>query len=204
MITKSIKRGDIVLVDFGEKEGSIQSGFRPAVVLQRNRYNNSSTTTIVAPITSIGKRTDMVTHVFIGRRFGLLERSMILLEQIQTINQSDIDKYVGHIKDDKVMCLINNGLRKVLDVRNMDFEDAYVLKRSKTSEGLANRKKYKRQSRKPRFSQRDIMCLCPVCRDSYRHRGFRVISAGGTRDICDLCNYRSGFDYAVVGLLSKR
>ena len=204
MITKSVKRGDIVLVNFGDNEGSIQNVFRPAVVLQRNRYNNSSTTTIVAPITSADKRTDTVTHVVIGKRYGLLERSIILLEQIRTINQSDIDKRVGHIKDESIMCSINAGLRKVLDIKDVDFEETCVLMKSKTTQGLAERKKRKKQARKPRFNQRDIMCLCPVCRDSYRHRGFRVLKAGGNRDVCDLCNYRIGFDYAVVGLLSRR
>ena len=61
----------------------------------------------------------------------------------------------------------------------------------------------KKRHKKPAYNPRDIMCLCPVCKDSYRHRGFRVISAGGTKDICDLCNYRTGFDYAVVGLLTR-
>ena len=73
MITKPINRGDIVLVNFGDNPGSVQNGYRPAVILQRNRYNKSSTTTIVAPITSVTKRTKMSSHVFIGRRFGLLE-----------------------------------------------------------------------------------------------------------------------------------
>lgn len=203
MITKPINRGDIVLVNFGDNPGSVQNGYRPAVILQRNRYNKSSTTTIVAPITSVTKRTKMSSHVFIGRRFGLLERSMVLLEQIQTIDQDAIDTCVGHIKDDDIMRRINEGLRAVLELNDNDFDATHVLKRCKTSEGIAERKKRPKKKRKPSFSQRDVMCLCPRCRDSYRHRGFRVIRAGGTRDICDLCNYRTGSDYAVVGLLTR-
>ena len=203
MITKPINRGDIVFVNFGDKPGSVQSGYRPAVVLQRNKYNKSSSTTIVAPITSAGKRTAMVSHVFIGKRFGLLERSMILLEQIQTIDQEAIDTCAGHIKDEDIMRRINEGLRRVLEFNDKELDAAHVLKRCKTSEGIAERKKRPKKKRKPSFSQRDVMCLCPVCRDSYRHRGLRVIRAGGTRDICDLCNYRTGSDYAVVGLLTR-
>ena len=135
MITKPINRGDIVLVNFGDNPGSVQNGYRPAVILQRNRYNKSSTTTIVAPITSVTKRTKMSSHVFIGRRFGLLERSMVLLEQIQTIDQDAIDTCVGHIKDDDIMRRINEGLRAVLELNDNDFDATHVLERCKTSEG---------------------------------------------------------------------
>ncbi len=54
----------------------------------------------------------------------------------------------------------------------------------------------------PTYNERDIICLCPVCRDAYRHRGCKVISVEGNSDTCDICNYRLGHDYAVVGLLS--
>ena len=198
MITRPINRGDIVFVKFGEHSGSVQSGYRPAVVLQRDRYNNSSETTIVAPLTTVIKRSGMVTHVYIGKRFGLPERSMLLLEQLQTIDKSAIDTWLGHIDDENLFCKINQGLRKVLAIKNEELDPRYVLKRPRLSEDFVERKK------KPSFSQRDIMCLCPVCRDSYRHRGFRVIRAGDTKDTCDFCNYRSGFDYAVVGLLTRR
>ncbi len=204
MITRPINRGDIIVVNFGDKSGSVQNGCRPAIVLQRNRYNRSSSTTIVAPITSVTKKSQMSAHVVIGRRFGLLERSMVLLEQIQTIDQSAIDTHIGHIKDDKVMCRINAGLRKVLDLNNNNLDATYVLKRSKTTEGIAERKNRKKTRKKrPFFDQRDVMCLCQVCKSSYLHRGFRVVRAGGYRDTCDLCNYRTGFDYAVIGLLTR-
>ena len=56
----------------------------------------------------------------------------------------------------------------------------------------------------PVLNERDVMCLCPVCRDQYRHRGFRVVpKRNGYSDICDWCNFRRGYDYYVVGLLSR-
>lgn len=60
-----------------------------------------------------------------------------------------------------------------------------------------------KKKKKPFYDERDVMCLCKVCRNSYLHRGYKVISLGGTTDICDLCNYRVGSDYAVDGLISK-
>ena len=51
------------------------------------------------------------------------------------------------------------------------------------------------------YDERDVMCLCPNCRDVYRRRGFRVVKAGDVSDTCDIC-LRLGRDYYVVGLLS--
>lgn len=200
MMTDPIKRGDIVLVNFGENSELFHSGCCPAVVLQRSKYNKTFDTTVVAPISTVIRGTGMTTHVVIGRRFGLLERSMIVLEQIQTIDQDDIDSCIGHINDDDVMRRINVGLRKILDEKVTDIDAYKILKGSKTTEGIAARKK---RPKKPAYNPRDIMCLCPVCRDAYRHRGYRVMNVGGPKDICDYCNYRSGVDYAVVGLLSR-
>lgn len=54
------------------------------------------------------------------------------------------------------------------------------------------------------LNERDIMCLCPKCRDQYRFRGFRVVpKQNGYSDVCDWCNFRRGYDYYVVGLLSR-
>ena len=61
-----------------------------------------------------------------------------------------------------------------------------------------------KKKKTPKLDPRDIMCLCPKCREQYRLRGFRVISVeGGYSDTCDWCNYRRGYDYYVVGLLSR-
>ena len=61
MITDSVKRGDIVYYIFGSRErnGSVQAGYRPAVVVQNNELNGSSPTTILAPITHRLKKTKM-------------------------------------------------------------------------------------------------------------------------------------------------
>ena len=201
MITNPVKRGDIVLVNFGDQSGSIQSGFCPAVVLQRDKFNKSCETTIVAPITSVIKRIGNATHIVIGKRFGLQEVSMILLEESRIVAQDAIDSCIGHIKDFDLIRRINEGLCKAFALNDNAPEATEILKRCKTREKAATKKK--KRKKKPVFNQRDIMCLCPVCRNSYLHRGFRVINAGGTRDICDLCNYRTGTDYAVVGLLSR-
>ena len=73
-----VQRGDIFYYDFGVKEGSIQSGIRPVLILQCDDGNNASPTTIVAAITTAVKKRYLPTHVVLGAEFGLKENSMVL------------------------------------------------------------------------------------------------------------------------------
>ena len=91
----NIKRKGIYLADLGERiESSVECGIRPVVVLQNDKGNSNSTTVIVAPITTKLKKSHMPTHVTI-KNPALERESMILLEQIQTIDQSQIFEYMG-------------------------------------------------------------------------------------------------------------
>lgn len=194
MNTNTFKRGDIVMYDFGDNIGSVQCGYRPAVVLQNNDQNENSPTTIIAPTTTAKKKQEMFAHVYLGKRFGLRSKSMILLEQIRTVNQNDLCKKVGHIDDQEVISKIDAGLKKLLDLKKRGCDiQAIIIEMCGYN-----------KPRKIPISERDIVCLCPVCRDAYRHRGFKVIKRGDEKDTCSLCNHRMGFDYAVVGLLSRR
>ena len=75
----SFKQGDIFIYDFGAKEGSVQAGKRPVLILESTGFNQKSPTTIVAAITSVLKKTDMESHIFLGERFGLIKPSVLLL-----------------------------------------------------------------------------------------------------------------------------
>ena len=119
MNNSSIKRGDIFLFDFGTNKGNVQCGIRPSVILQYDRQNTHSPTTVIAPLTTELKRPDMHVHVVLGKHFGLLENSMVLLEQLRTINQQDLGPYIGHIDDSKVMKQIDMGLGKLLGIKSL-------------------------------------------------------------------------------------
>ena len=112
-----IKRGDIYSLDFGPNSGSIQGGRRPCVVLQNDIQNARSPTTIIAPITTVLKKTSLPSHVIIGRNFGLQVESMILLEQIRTVNRNNLGKLIGHIDEPALMHLIDIGLTSVLSIQ---------------------------------------------------------------------------------------
>ncbi len=90
-----IRRGDIYYVDFGNQPGSVMHGFRPAMVIQNDTGNRHSPTLIVAAITTEIKKLRQPTHLMIGSRFGLTQVSMLLLEQIFTIDKESLAAYVG-------------------------------------------------------------------------------------------------------------
>lgn len=112
MKKNKIMRGDLFYYDFGEREGSIQSGIRPVLVVQADEFNANAPTIIVASITTVLKKRYLPSHIILGQEFGLKKPSMVLLEQIQTINKKDLLEYIGTIDDERLMKRINNTLMK--------------------------------------------------------------------------------------------
>lgn len=94
---RSIRKGDVLLVDFKKNEGSEQNGIRPAIVIQNDTGNSFAPTTIVCPLTSKQKGTD-VTHVVLSPEdCGVLHPSIVLCEQIRVIDKSRIRRRVGRV-----------------------------------------------------------------------------------------------------------
>ena len=96
-MTKPIRRNDIFSVDFEPVRGSAQGKVRPAIVIQNDIGNEFSPTIIVAPITS-GERTRFRVNVAVkAPEGGLTNNSIILLNQIRTIDRSRIGRFWGQI-----------------------------------------------------------------------------------------------------------
>ena len=99
----AVLRGEIYWIDFGTPRGSEQGGRRPALIIQNNKGNSSSRTTIIAAITS-KQKAPYPFHVEISaQESGLSIDSTILLEQLLTINQSRLDTRVGKLSDSKML-----------------------------------------------------------------------------------------------------
>lgn len=111
---KTIKRGEIYFCDLGEDKGSVQGGYRPVIVMQANRLTVESSTVLVAPITSVIKRTDLFSHLIITERCGLEKNSMILFEQIRPVNIYELKDYIGKITMFECWRLITTALKKTL------------------------------------------------------------------------------------------
>ena len=95
-MTYTIKRGEIYYADLSPVIGSEQGGVRPVLILQNDTGNKFSSTTIVAPITSVPKKRSQPTHIFIDYDF-LESESIVLLEQLRTIDKKRLSDRLGQI-----------------------------------------------------------------------------------------------------------
>ena len=112
-------------------------------------------------------------RVIIGNRFGLKVPSMVMLEQLKTVNQSDLIEYIGKIDDEHYMKKINIGIKKAM--------------------GLWVDKPY----RKPT----DIRCLCVKCLEDYKNNPNFIVKRldpfARVKEKCDKCQ-NLGYDYLVI------
>ena len=106
-----IKRGDMFYADLSPVVGSEQGGIRPVLIIQNDTGNKYSPTVIAAAITSQTNKTKLPTHIEIdSEKCGLKNDSVILTEQIRTIDKSRLKEKIGHIDNDALMLQINNAL----------------------------------------------------------------------------------------------
>lgn len=102
-----VTRGDIFLVDLSNSIGSEQGGIRPAVVVQNDKGNANSATTIVCPLTS-QKKNNIPTHVVLTPSDSSVEKdSIVLCEQVRVISKDRLKKKLGEVKTFERMQEIN-------------------------------------------------------------------------------------------------
>jgi mRNA interferase MazF len=105
-----IKRGDIFYADLSPVIGSEQGGIRPVLIVQNDIGNKYSPTVIAAAITSQINKAKLPTHIEISaQEYGLQKDSVILLEQIRTIDKKRLREKNGHL-DDELMEKVNEAL----------------------------------------------------------------------------------------------
>lgn len=104
-----VKKGDIFYADLSPVVGSEQGGVRPVVIIQNDIGNKYSPTTIVAAITSQMNKSRMPTHVQASRYTDLPKNSVVLLEQIRTIDKRRLREKIGHF-DHEMMFSIDRSL----------------------------------------------------------------------------------------------
>lgn len=103
-----IKRGDIYYADLGRGEGSEQGGIRPVLIIQNDVGNLHSPTVIISAITSKTTKAKLPTHIEIKE--GLEKRSIVMLEQVRTIDKKRLKSYITTVNQDVIQD-INNALR---------------------------------------------------------------------------------------------
>lgn len=110
-----VKRGDIFYADLSPVVGSEQGGVRPVLVVQNDIGNKYSPTVIIAAITSQMNKVKLPTHVEVSAEFGLPKNSVVLLEQIRTIDKKRLREKVG-FTDGFFMKKVDEALLKSVGV----------------------------------------------------------------------------------------
>ena len=120
----------------------------------------------------------MPSHIILGEEFGLKKPSMVLLEQIRTVNREDLREYIGTVDDDKLFRQINATLKKTFGL--------WV---------------YKPEAKE------NIRCLCPKCLNDYIHNPDYIVRRldpfAKRKDRCDKCD-GDGWDYVVTDRYSSK
>lgn len=106
-----VRRGDIFYADLSPVIGSEQGGVRPVLVVQNDVGNKYSPTIIIAAITSQINKAKLPTHVEItGQEYGLPKDSVVLLEQVRTIDKKRLREKIGRF-DDEMMRYVDDALK---------------------------------------------------------------------------------------------
>ena len=109
-VNDTIRRGEIYYADLSPVVGSEQGGIRPVLIIQNDVGNKHSPTVIAAAITSQLNKAKLPTHIELGARsYGLSKHSVVLLEQIRTIDKRRLKERMGRL-DEAVMQQVDNAI----------------------------------------------------------------------------------------------
>ena len=112
----NIKRGEIYYADLSPVVGSEQGGVRPVLIIQNDVGNKHSPTIIVAAITSKQNKAKLPTHIELSaKRYDMERDSVILLEQLRTVDKRRLKDRVCHLDED-MMRQVNKGLMISLEL----------------------------------------------------------------------------------------
>lgn len=94
---KQVRKGEIYYAELSGTVGSEQDGIRPVLIIQNDVGNRNSPTTIIAPLTTKLGKAVLPTHIALDTVCGLSEKSIVLFEQIRTIDKCRLRGYVGAV-----------------------------------------------------------------------------------------------------------
>ena len=168
MEDRNVKRGDIYHADLAPVFGSEQGGYRPVLVIQNNIGNKYSPTVIVAAITSKEKM-KLPTHIAVPEMEELEKDSVVLLEQLRTLDKRRLENYVCTL-DRTEMEKINKAIRRSTGIPKI-IEKPLVVSLCRVCAGNFY--------------------------DVPGHYIRRVNPEQRYKDTCMLCNVRNGYDYYI-------
>lgn len=164
-------RGDMYYADLGKGIGSEQEGYRPVIIIQNNVGNKHSPTVIIASITSKkDAKAKLPTHYLLGVEDGLELPSLVLLEQLRTIDKRRLSSFIGHLSEKHIQG-INHALAVSVGLIE-SIPNKLILCLCRTCA--------------ENFYGSGAFVLR------------RVNSEQTEKDTCTYCNSRKGFDYEII------
>ena len=179
-------RGQMYFANLDPVIGSEQGGNRPVLVIQNDVGNHFSPTVIVAPITTQIKKVRQPTHIGIPPISDLPQDSMVMLEQIRTIDKSRLGEYVGCLDDD-VMDRIDEALGISVGLEDVPLQAGRC--------GRAD------ESTRQKAPDGMVLTLCGVCLKQFINSPehiVRRVDRTQTKEPCMYCNIRDGYDYRII------
>jgi mRNA interferase MazF len=181
-----VLRGQMYFADLNPVIGSEQGGIRPILVVQNDVGNRHSPTIIVAPITTQVKKTWLPTHIGIPPSFGLPHQSMVMLEQVRTIDRSRFGEYLGYLDNDV-----------------MDYIDEALAISIGLSDLLGQGRPVHHETPHQGKSDPDelVLTLCGSCRQRFINSPAHIVRRADPtqkKETCMYCNVRTGYDYRIM------
>jgi mRNA interferase MazF len=173
MNKRNIKRGDIYYAHLNPVVGSEQGDCRPVLIVQNDAGNEHSPTVVVIPMTRNLRKNPLPTHVLIPKSCGLDADSLVLAEQIRTIDRTRLSNYIGHIGED-IQAAVDTALAVCIGIES---------KRAKKGEAFD-------------------LTLCYRCECDFRNSGYLVIKRGYKPIMteCDFCKRAKGLTFGIFNL----
>ena len=173
MMKRKIRRGDIYYAYLNPVVGSEQGDCRPVLIVQNDIGNEHSPTVIVTPLTRNLRKNPLPTHVLIPKFSGLDRDSLVLAEQIRTIDRSRLSNYIGHISRD-----IQNSVDDALAV----------------CIGL--------EKKRPPKGEMLVLTLCYRCENDFRNSDYLLVKKGWQeiKEDCDFCKTAKGLTFGIFNL----
>ena len=172
-------RGQIFLADLEPVIGSEQGGTRPVLIIQNDIGNKHSPTVIVAPITAKNKKAKLPVHIAIPEGNEVPRDSIVLLEQIRTIDKGRLIRYLGSIHSQEIMKNIEDAICISVGVNSASFDDS-----------------------KEDIPKELTLCLCSACVRQFYNSPYHVVKRVDpfqhNRATCTYCEVRQGYDYRII------
>lgn len=170
-MNRTYLRGDMYYANLGDGIGSEQKGYRPVLIIQNNVGNKHSPTVIVAAISSkIGAKAKLPTHYYIDAECGLQMPSVVLLEQLRTIDKKRLEGFIGRLSEKHIKG-INHALAVSIGLITPGLQKLILCLCSACADNF-------------RSTGAFVLRRCDPAKPS--------------KDTCTYCNRRAGFDFEVI------